>query len=450
MAQLISGNQIKKNDGSIVYANNGDWIDGQRFLDGKLLGVNEYEPGKFVGQETRAQSAAAQGVSLTEFDSFLNKQGQINATNIQAPVNMSLPSSSATGSNLGGLNEDVLKAKKALEDKLAKDKAENDAKLVDLRKREGEAMTEVKKLTTPFREDIENTERERLYVNKNFEENQKLVDELDQLLTEGNNLIKQQQEVTGLAAIRNPRIQKTMEDVSARAGVIQAVMSARNGQIQQAFTMIDRTIGAITQDRNDQLTYYETVLNLINRDIISIDADQKTIAQEQINILKTDLSRSQATVDLVKQYMLDPAKAQLMGQAGVSLNDSVESINLKLTNTQYSNEIRDQNNEISLKGGVAVLDPSTVPADQLVSYTDSRGISHYYKMPKAKDSVEGSTAESYLDTLKNSKVVETNNKSTLTPQKPQFTPAGGIGSVWVDPSTGTIWQYKSSGWVKVL
>ena len=70
-----------------------------------------------------------------------------------------------------------------------------------------------------------------------------------------------------------------------------------------------------------------------------------------------------------------------MGEAGVSLNDSVDNINAKLTIAQNNREVREFSNEITMKGGVAVADPSSVPANQLVSYKDANGVTHYYKMP---------------------------------------------------------------------
>ncbi len=352
--------------------------------------------GQQVSQEVRQQSADAQGVSLQDFDTFLFGA---NASNLQGNQNVPF-SSGANEEYLKGISAQMEAARKALEDSLRKQREENDSRLAELRKKEQETLGKVDELTTPFREDLENTERERLHINKNFEENQKLVDELDKLLTEGNEYIRQQKEVTGLAAIRNPRVQKAMEDVIARVGVIEAVINARNGQIAQAENMIDRTVNAITQDRMDRISYYETVLNLNNRDIVSLDADNKRIAEEQLNILKVDLSRAQATVDFIKEKMVDPQFASLMGEAGVSLNMSVGEINSRLTQAQINREIREQANKIALQGGVAVADPSLVPEDQLVSFTDSRGQVHYYKLP-ASSGGSGKVSETdYVEALK--------------------------------------------------
>ena len=378
-----------------------------------------------------------------------DKYGSVSANQIKAPVEVPY-SSNAQSNYLSGLSKEEQKARNKVQDILSQQQVENDKRLAELRKNETVAVGEIKSLTTPFREDLEKTERERLHINKNFEENQKLVDELDTLLTEGNDLIKQQSEVTGLASIRNPRIQKTINDVAARVGVIEAVINARNGQIGQAYTMIDRSITAISADRKDQISYYETVINLNRQDMISLDENSSRIAQEQLDLAKGDLKRAEATVDYVKQLLVDPDTAGLMGEAGVRLTDSVDQINSKLRQAEYNREVRDMGNEVTLQGGVTVLNPSSVPADQLRSFTDSQGKTHYYKVPKASTATGGGkSATDYLDNLGSMNQSTNSSGGSTASQAPKFSPVGGVGSIWVDPKTGAIWQYISSGWKKI-
>ncbi len=377
MATLLSNNQVRLNDGTVKSVKQGEWYDGQHYFNGSLGAVGVVNDPNAVGYNNRVSDTVVAQTNPNNV-SYLNNT--IKASQLQAPV--SVPYTTNTSSSfVSGLNAQVEQARKALDANLSTRLDANKQQMTALRATEQETLGKVKELTTPFRADLETQQRESLYINKNFEDNQKLVDELDQLLTEGNNLITQQQEVTGLAAIRNPRIQKTMNDVAARAGVIQAVMAARNSQISQAYTMIDRTVGAITQDRNDQLNYYNTILNLTNRDIMSLDADSKQIAQEQVNLLKNDLGQAQETANYVKQMMLDPAKAQLLADAGVTLNDSVEAINGKLAQATYVQEVREVTNEYASQGGIPITNPSGVSTKQLRTYTDSKGVVHYYKLP---------------------------------------------------------------------
>lgn len=360
----------------------GGWYNGQQWDGSKLSAPGTLSSGEKVSNEVIAQTNK-NNVQFIE-------QQRMQANQIQSPVSLNLPSGqSNTAQATGGLQGQVDIYRKQLDETLAQRKAEADKQLEVLKKKEEETLAKAQELSTPFRQELETKERERLYVNKNFEDNQKLVDELDQLLTEGNQLLEQQKSVTGLAAIRNPRIQKTMEDISARAGVIQAVMSARNSQISVAENMIDRSINAIAADRQDQLSYYETVLSLNRQDMLSLDKESKDMAQQQIDLIKNDLTRAQDTADYVKKLLIDPATAKLMGQAGVSLNDSVEQINAKIENAQYANEVAEMSNQMELGGAVAVINPQSVPANQLRTLTDSRGVKHYYKAEPGTFGVPG-------------------------------------------------------------
>lgn len=389
MAQLLSSNQLKLDNGSTITPEQGGWYDGRRFMDGQLLNPGEYEPGKMTSNATIAQ---------TNPNNVSYIQGKVSASRIQAPSQVPYTSNS-TQSYVGGLEEQVRRARKALDSNLNERQERNTAQMAELRKIEKETLDKVEKLATPFREEIETQQREELFINKNFQENQKLVDELDQLLTEGNTLIREQQSVTGLSAIRNPRVQQTMNDIAARAGVIQAVMSARNGQIAQAYTMIDRTVSAIAQDRQDQLNYYETILNLTNRDILMVDAESKTIAQERVNLLKNDLQQAQETSNYVKQLMINPATASLMGEAGVSLGDSIETINAKISEAEYTREVRQMTNEYAAEGAQPITSSAGVPQNRLRTFVDSRGVTHYYKLPPKTSTgyTSSSAANSWLD-----------------------------------------------------
>lgn len=407
MATILSGNKVKKNDGTIVDARQGEWYDGQHFMNGSLGPAGVVNDPNAVGYGNRVSNEVA---AQTNPNNVSYIDSQIRASQIQAPINVSY-STNASSQYVSGLNSAVESARRALDGNLSSRLQANDAQLATVKQKEQDTLDKIGELSTPFRENLENTERDRLKINENFDENQKLVDELDQLLTEGNNLIKQQQSVTGIAAIRNPRIQKTMNDVAARAGVIQAVMAARNNQISVAENMIDRSISAIAQDRNDQLSYYQTILQLNNQDKISLTDDNKLIAQQQIALLQGDLEQAQTTANYVKQMMLDPAKAQLMADSGVTLNDSVEVINQKLAQGSYLQEVRDVTNEYSAEGAKAISDPSGVPAKQLRSFTDSRGVTHYFKMPAAPVTTYTSStvADSWLTSTVNSPVTNTQN-----------------------------------------
>jgi hypothetical protein len=405
------------------------------------------EPGQFHPESDQAKQGKVATVQNSQDQAFINSQ--ISAENLQAPAQVPYTSGAEAG-YVSGLSSELEAAKANLDKMLASQKSTVDSKLEAARAKETEALGKIEPLTQPFRQQLETTQREALYINKNFEANQSLVNELETLLNEGNALIKQQKEVTGLASIRNPTIQKTMDDVAARAGVIQAVISARNGQIAVAENLIDRSVTAITQDRQDQIDYYQTIIELNNRDIISLDSESKTLAEAQLQLKKDEVTNMQASVNKIKDLMIDPSTAALVGEAGIRLTDTVEVINQKMAKAVYSKEVVDLNNSMATNGYTSVLNPKTVPIDQLITVSDSKGKKYYYRKAKTTTSSTNITASDYLDKILKSGVTSTaeTSQTTSNEKSPIFSP-GYIGYVYTDPNTGTIWQYLVDGWVKI-
>ncbi len=185
----------------------------------------------------------------------------------------------------------------------------------------------------------------------NFEENQKLVGELEKLLTEGNTLIEQQRRTPGaLLSGATIATNKTIQDVSARTGVINAVLSARDGQIAQAHNIINQGRDAVKAQWDDQKAYYNTLLDYNDKKIISLDEDSKAIAEKQVGLIENDLKQVDETVNYLKEQMVDPKTAQFMAEAGVTLTDSIKTINTKMAKQAKVVEIREKSNELSEKG----------------------------------------------------------------------------------------------------
>ncbi|MGH7872778.1 MAG: hypothetical protein ACREQO_11240 [Candidatus Binatia bacterium] len=264
------------------------------------------------------------------------------------------------------------------------------AKIDQFTANQKDALSNMQDLSAPFRSQLEAQKEQELYVTQNFQANQNLTNELDSLLTEGNQLIAQQKGMAAPSSILNAKVNKTIADVNARAGVIQAVMAARNNQISQAYTMIDRAVSAMTADRQDQLNYYKTVYDFYDKQkdtegqkLVQLTSDQKDYISKQIGLLESDLTRTQKNADTIKQAMLDPNTAQAYGQAGVTLNDSPEQIAQKLSRYGYAKELSSTSNDMAQKGYSAVLPGQPTPqASQILTVTDSKGVQHqYYKAP---------------------------------------------------------------------
>jgi hypothetical protein len=301
-------------------------------------------------------------------------------------------------------------------DQLNREKDEANKKIADFTaKQENVLEQDIKPLTQPFREDLENTERQRLYVNENFEANQTLTRELDQLLTEGNELIARKKAFGGVSFVRNARIQESIDAVTGRAGVIQAVMSARSGQIAEAYRMIDRSVEARNADRRDQLAYYEAIFDFYEngkdeqgKKLVTIEDDKKSFIKAQIGLLENDLSKADEYAENIKNAMSDPDTALLYAQAGVSLSDSPAEISQKVAEASYSREVRDLSNEMALSGFSFLAPGQSAPAGaQLVTATDSKGVEKsYYK--------KGSTGGSNFS---NTQVNKGASNAGLTPEE---------------------------------
>lgn len=217
-------------------------------------------------------------------------------------------------------------------------------------------------------------------VQTNFEENQKLTNELGTLLTDVQTSLQAEKDVTGLASIRNPRIAKATETATARIGVIEAVMAARKGQITTANNLIDKAFESTQATRVDKINYLNTVLSFVNSQkdeagnkLVNVTANEKNLIQQQINILTTEYTNAQANVDNIKQAMTDPDTALAYAQSGVTLNDSPEVINQKLSTYAYTKEISDTSNDMAGKGYTALVSGSAPAGSEVVSIIDSKG-----------------------------------------------------------------------------
>lgn len=333
--------------------------------------MNEYLYIDAGGKEQRVKAANANdairlapniaknsGVSLVS-GSPSAPTAPMDAKNLSPKDSPKLPTPQAQAVQeeyMTSMTDNVAKRRAALDTRLKTQKEEVDRKTTKLEKEQKDLLEkDVKPLTDPFREKLETSERERLYINENFEANQKLTEELDTLLTEGNNLIRYNQGLPASQRIVGARTDKAISDVAARAGVIEAVMTARNNQIGQAYNLIDRSVAAITADRADKLAYYDTLLSLNKEKLLNLSNESKKIAEEQTTLMKGDLQRAEQTADYIKELMISPEHAQLVADAGVTLNDSVDEINKKLAVATKRQSVIDFTNEMKADGYKAAV-----------------------------------------------------------------------------------------------
>ena len=293
-----------------------------------------------------------------------------------------------------GLTQDLENRRKALEDMYNKQLKDlqtkidaSNTKISDITAKQETTLDKAEGVLSPFREQLEKDERERLKIEENFFANQESLQELETLLTQVNAEIEAAKAVTGLDVIRTPRINKLKEDLIARVGVIEAVMATRNNQITVAENMIDRTSAAIQADRSDQLVYYQAILDfhegqkeVEGAKLLTLRSEEKEFLDKQINLLENDMKISQDSVGYIKSLMIDPNTANLMQKSGVLLTDNPVQIQKRFSDYTYSQELINTKNEMEINGYkyMTNADAAGKPEGELSVITDSRGIERTY------------------------------------------------------------------------
>jgi hypothetical protein len=166
----------------------------------------------------------------------------------------------------------------------------------------------------------------------------------------------------------------------------------------------------MTADRNDQLNYYNSLLNFYDSQadtegnkIIQLTSDEKDIINSQVKLLEDDLASTQANVDYIKSLMLDPNTAVIVAQSGVTLNDTPQEVQTKFATYYYTQEVTQSKNEMETNGYqyMTQAQAMTKPAGEITTITDSKGVQRYW-WKKA----ETTTNEKILDVLDYARYLE--------------------------------------------
>lgn len=110
MAQVVGGGQVRKNDGSVVAAQQGGWYDGQQYWNGSLSqpGVihndsNQVGAGKAVSAEVLRQTSIAAGKAPDANQTYINQQRQQQGLGVlDSPTSMSTWGDAGGGGGGGG------------------------------------------------------------------------------------------------------------------------------------------------------------------------------------------------------------------------------------------------------------------------------------------------------------------------------------------------------------
>ena len=184
---------------------------------------------------------------------------------------------------------------------------------------------------------------------EDFNKRRSVVNELETVLTQGNQLIEQARGAP-ISRYRNAGVAEAMQNVQARAGVLNAVISGLDGNFNAAHSIINNTRTAVAAQWTDQLNYNKTYMDLVSSGQLAKNKINDDYASTQITLAERKLSQLEATAETINNLMIDPESAQFMADAGITLNDSVEEINAKMSEQTKVQERQDVMNELKMEG----------------------------------------------------------------------------------------------------
>ena len=222
-----------------------------------------------------------------------------------------------------------------------------------------------------------------------FNKRRRLTSELEGLLNRSNAILNREAGLPVGQRVISARNTNALNDIAARAGVIEAVLSAIDGNISQAQSFISQAQDTIAQQWRDTQNYYGTILELSESRLLSLDKEEREIAEREMSMAEADYARSLETSEYIKSLMIDPESAQFIADAGVKLNDSIEVINEKMAQQSRIKEVNDVKNEMIADGYEYVPFPQTQQGCFLVNVG---GQTLYFK---DKEKNTGGTSATY-------------------------------------------------------
>ena len=305
--------------------------------------------------------AMMSGIEKPPVQNISDETGAIDATTLSNGGTPDLPEPDAgTAQETFQLSvtQDAANAKAALEETM---KTERDAAL----KRQDDLNKKLEKMVTDqnpenratFKQEqrilqnrLDAAENASSTLEQDFNKRRSIVNELDSLLTQGNNLIEQAKNMPVSVSVLNKGITSAAQTVQARAGVLQAVISGLDGNRVAAQNMISTASSAVASVWKDQLAYNKTYMSLVESGQLAKNKIQDEYAQSQITLAEDKMNQLDATSEYIKSLMVDPASAQFVADAGVTLNDSIEEINKKMAEQTNVQEREDTINELTQEG----------------------------------------------------------------------------------------------------
>lgn len=310
--------------------------------------------------------------------------GRLNSTQ---PYNLPQPEADTIHDTF---NESMMVAlereRKRYQELLAEKEKETSKELESKRKEEKETVEKMDPTTRPTYTQEQRITQQQLDAAEyasgtlatDLQKRRSFVDEMESILTENNAILKREANVPLSSRVLSKRVSETLRENEARAGVLQATISALDGNMSQAHNIINNARNAVSADWNDRVNYYGTLLNLANRDILRLSDENREYARMEMSLIKEDLDKLDNTVEYIKQLMINPQTARFMADAGIKMTDTIEEINEKLSKQALQEEREQMINDLTMRGYKYVVAPTSTAG--LVPITIG-GQTLYFRQP---------------------------------------------------------------------
>jgi hypothetical protein len=358
--------------------------------------------GDTLGATASAKTGVAYAPAYTQPSPtpLITSEGAIEATNITPAPQLNLPTPIAPATQTQfqlGLEASAANARETLDTTLKTQRDEAIKRQQESTKLLVEASGANNPQSRPTyaqeqrvnQNQLDAAERASRTIAEDFDNRRRIVGELETLLSQGNALLTQQQGLPVSQRVVQQRASRALQDIQARAVVLNATLSGIDGNISTAREIISAASGAIRASWQDTLNYNNTLLALIESGELSIEAEHEKYAQAQVSLAENELNRIDGTVDYIKQLMIDPETSQAIAQSGVTLNDDISTVNRKLAEYTEREEVQDFKNQLTAEGYEYVPFPSNTA--NLASF-EVGGKTLYFKKPPVKTASGGSGA----------------------------------------------------------
>ena len=252
---------------------------------------------------------------------------------------------------------------------------------------------------------------------EDYEKARALTEELNELNEQANSDIQTMKKQTGLSSLLNPRINKTIDDYTGRASVLQAAMAGVNNNINLSYQYIDKAQEDLTARKNEEINYYNSVISFYEKLEVSEEkyetlaiADKAEAAQNIIDVKNAEIATIEATSTAIKELMLnDPTRA---AGAGISLTDSIETITQKLADYDYSQEVINTRNSLEAEGYTYLSNMNGITSEEgITRITDSKGVERIYKNPPETETTASGGTWTIKDDADGNPTLKINNKT---------------------------------------